>query len=92
MRITLKEICITAFWLSKTPRRVCLLTFAIKGGQPQKWGTKTRDFWCCHGTMVQAQASYPEWIYFEDTENDELVVSQYIPSSLEYQRGKTGSF
>ena len=60
----------------------------LKAGSRKKWGTKTRDFWCCHGTMVQAQASYPEWIYFEDTENDELVVSQYIPSSLEYQRGK----
>lgn len=64
----------------------------LKAGSRKKWGTKTRDFWCCHGTMVQAQASYPEWIYFEDTENDELVVSQYIPSSLEYQRGKNRIF
>lgn len=25
----------------------------LLAGAHKKWGTKTRDFWCCHGTMVQ---------------------------------------
>ena len=51
----------------------------MKAGSKKKWGTKTRDFWCCHGTMVQAQTLYPELIYFADGEK-ELYVAQYIPS------------
>lgn len=50
----------------------------LAAGSKKKWGTKTRDFWCCHGTMVQAQALYPEIIYYESEKR--LTVSQYIPS------------
>lgn len=41
----------------------------LNPGAKKKWGSKTRDFWCCHGTMVQAQTLYPELIYYVD-END----------------------
>lgn len=50
----------------------------LAAGSKKKWGTKTRDFWCCHGTMVQAQALYPEIIYYSGEK--QLTVSQYIPS------------
>lgn len=53
----------------------------LAAGSRKKWGTKTRDFWCCHGTMVQAQTLYPEIIYYTDSER--LIVSQYIPSRFE---------
>lgn len=59
----------------------------LGSGSRKKWGSKTHDFWCCHGTMVQAQTLYPELIYFEDEQNDRLIVSQYIPSKLKYNRG-----
>lgn len=52
----------------------------LKAGSIKKWGTKTHDFWCCHGTMVQAQTMYNSIIYFE--EKDKLIVSQYIPSEV----------
>ncbi len=61
----------------------------LSAGSRKRWGTKTRDFWCCHGTMVQAQALYGDLIYFEDREAGQLIVSQYIPSRLEYRRGET---
>ncbi|WP_058301562.1 beta-L-arabinofuranosidase domain-containing protein [Gorillibacterium timonense] len=61
----------------------------LAAGSHKKWGSKTRDFWCCHGTMVQAQSIYPDLIYFEDTEADKLIISQYIPSKLDYRRGET---
>lgn len=52
----------------------------LKAASTKKWGTPTRDFWCCHGTMVQAQTLYNSLIYFEDSER--LIVSQYIPSDF----------
>lgn len=53
----------------------------LSAGSHKKWGTRTRDFWCCHGTMVQAQTLYPEIIYY--TEGERVIVSQYIPSRYE---------
>lgn len=50
----------------------------LKFGSKKKWGSKTEDFWCCHGTMVQGQTIYPDLIYYED--ENSLTVSQYIPS------------
>ncbi len=52
----------------------------LAAGSHKKWGTKRRDFWCCHGTMVQAQTLYPELIYY--TGDGRVVISQYIPSSF----------
>lgn len=57
----------------------------LSPGSRKKWGTKTRDFWCCHGTMIQAQTLYPELIYFE--EENRLIVAQYIPSRYETEIG-----
>lgn len=50
----------------------------MRAGSRKKWGSKTHDFWCCHGTTVQAHALYPRLCYYE-SENT-LTVSQYIPS------------
>ncbi len=50
-------------------------------GSRKKWGSRTRDFWCCFGTMVQAQTMYPELIWY--TEENSVTVSQYIPSEAE---------
>ncbi len=54
-----------------------------KGGE-KGWSDPTMDFWCCVGTLVQAQTRYAEYIYFEN--NEGLVVSQYIPSELKWQK------
>ncbi len=48
-------------------------------GSRKTWGSRTRDFWCCFGTMVQAQTLYPELIWY--TDGEDVTVSQYIPSS-----------
>lgn len=55
----------------------------MKSGSKKKWGTSTRDFWCCHGTMVQSQTIYPQLCYYSDAENNKIFVGQYIPSSAE---------
>lgn len=57
----------------------------LKSGSKKKWGSKTHDFWCCHGTMVQSQTIYPTLCYYEDEENNRLVVNQYIPSEVKWK-------
>ncbi len=60
---------------------------------PLKAGSrKTHDFWCCHGTMVQAQTIYPDLIYYHDEDNSKILVGQYIPSQLKFRRGNADIF
>jgi len=53
-----------------------------KGGE-KGWGHPTMDFYCCHGSLVQAQTRYMEYIYYQTDKG--LLVSQYIPSELHWQ-------
>lgn len=58
----------------------------MKSGGIKKWGSRTRDFWCCHGTTVQAHTIYPLLCWYEDCGENRLVVGQYINS--EYKRNE----
>lgn len=58
----------------------------MKFGSVKKWGSKTKDFWCCHGTTVQAHTIYPSLCWYEDAAANRLVVAQYINSS--YRRSE----
>jgi len=53
-----------------------------KGGE-KGWGDPTMDFFCCHGSLVQAQDRYLQYIYYQNA--DGLTVSQYIPSALNWE-------
>ena len=53
----------------------------LAAGSRKNWGSKTRDFWCCHGTLVQANARHREWIYYQ--EEQALTIAQFIPARLE---------
>jgi len=50
----------------------------LEAGGRKRWGHPTHDFWCCHGTLVQAHSRYGRLAWFADDEG--FVVSQYIPS------------
>ena len=56
----------------------------LKSGGIKKWGTKTKDFWCCHGTMVQAQTIYPNLCYYQNPSDRRIFVGQYIPSEATF--------
>ncbi len=56
----------------------------LQSGSHKKWGSKTHDFWCCHGTMVQAQTIYPTLCFYESASENRVVLAQYIP--CEYKR------
>jgi len=55
----------------------------LRGGARKAWGSETEDFWCCHGTLVQANATHNMGIYYYRG-SDEFVVAQYIPSEVVY--------
>ncbi|MCD6032572.1 MAG: hypothetical protein K0S78_4754, partial [Thermomicrobiales bacterium] len=46
------------------------------------WGSPTEDFWCCHGSLVQAHSAHGASAYFAD--NEGLVIAQYIPTELDW--------
>jgi hypothetical protein len=52
-------------------------------GAEKVWGTPTEDFWCCHGTLVQAHTIYANHIWYEGA--DSLTLSQYIPSETRWE-------
>lgn len=58
----------------------------LKAKSHKKWGSKTNDFWCCHGTTVQAHTLYPLLCWYEDTIKNRLVIAQYINAT--YQRNE----
>ncbi len=50
----------------------------LQPGAKKVWGSETHDFWCCHGTLVQAQALFEDLIYYRTP--DGISVAQFIPS------------
>ena len=59
----------------------------LKQGGVKKWGSRYEDFWCCHMTLLQANAIHHEGIFHLDTEG--VLVSQYIPSETRFSFGGT---
>jgi DUF1680 family protein len=55
----------------------------LQPGARKKWGTPTEDFWCCHGTLVQAQTMYSRGCYYQTA--DGLAVTQYLPSQATWE-------
>ena len=53
----------------------------LRSGSTKRWGTATEDFWCCHGTLIQAHSAYLKYVFYGET--DALVVAQYIPCEME---------
>jgi DUF1680 family protein len=56
----------------------------LESGGKKLWGSPTYDFWCCHGTLVQAHSSHNAYVYYEDEAG--IVVCQYIPTILKTER------
>lgn len=59
-----------------------LLTYflPLRGGAHKAWASETKDFFCCHGSMVQANAAFNQTIYYQS--DDALAVCQYFNSDL----------
>ncbi len=59
----------------------------LEAGAHKIWGSPTHDFWCCHGTLVQAHATYSSYIYYRSA--DGIAISQYIPSEIQTMHAGT---
>jgi DUF1680 family protein len=56
----------------------------LQAGGKKVWGSPTNDFWCCHGSLVQAQTRHDRYIYYQD--QDGILVAQYIPSEMSWEQ------
>ena len=56
----------------------------LRSGGRKGWGSETTDFFCCHGTLVQANAAFTEGIYYQDEKG--VAISQYISSEANFKK------
>jgi len=54
----------------------------LEPGAKKRWGSATEHFWCCHGTLVQANASHTEGLYYKT--RDGIAVAQYLGSQASF--------
>lgn len=45
----------------------------LHAGAVKKWGSETEDFWCCHGSLVQAHAAHGSRAFFRTKDGVALV-------------------
>lgn len=68
----------------KDPKRGLITYYLPLGAGSRKiWGSETEDFWCCHCTLLQANAIHHTMIFYGSDEGNTLTVSQYLPASTE---------
>ncbi len=58
----------------------------MRAGSHKGWGSKTNDFFCCHGSMVQANAAFNRYIYYQ--EDSDIYINQYIDSDAHITIGE----
>ena len=64
-----------------------LLTYFLpmKAGSKKDWAGEMDSFFCCHGTMVQANAAWNRRIYYKG--EDALYITMYTDSEAEFEMG-----
>jgi DUF1680 family protein len=78
------EESLSMFARPDLPRGMVAYFLPLHAGGVKRWGRPTEDFWCCHGTLVQAHSRHAYGAHYEDDEG--LVLCQYIPTELAWQR------
>jgi len=65
-----------------------LLTYFLpmKAGSVKEWAGERDSFFCCHGTMVQANAAWNRRIYYQDERN--LYITSYVNSEVDFMLGE----
>lgn len=64
-----------------------LLTYflPLKAGLKKDWAGERDSFFCCHGTMVQANAAWNRHIFYND--GSSIYVTQYVDSDVTFMAG-----
>lgn len=75
---------IAQLYVNKKPERGLITYYLPLGaGSHKTWGTETNDFWCCHCTLMQANAIHHTMIFYGSENNNTLTVAQYLPAAAE---------
>jgi DUF1680 family protein len=68
-----------------------LLTYflPLRAGARKAWASPKGDFFCCHGTLVQANASLNRGIYYigKNEKHPSLAICQFFDSSVAFAAG-----
>jgi len=70
-------------------RRLIAYFLGLEPGARKRWGSETEHFWCCHGTLVQANASHTEGIYYVGT--GAIALCQWMASRAVFDWIPSGS-
>lgn len=54
----------------------------LEAGAQKMWGSKTEHFWCCHCTLLQANAIHNRSIYYQ--EEEKITIAQFLPSETAF--------
>ena len=60
----------------------------LRAGAKKGWASKFDDFFCCHGTLVQANAVHNRYLWYRD--GDVLTAGVYADSDVTQEFGGTG--
>lgn len=64
---------------TKHPKKGILSYFLpMRAGERKPWSSETKDFFCCHGSLVQANAAHNNGIYYKG--KDSIYICQYFDS------------
>jgi DUF1680 family protein len=56
----------------------------LQAGLHKLWGSPTYDFWCCHGSVVQANELHQEGVYYRslNPKDSALTIVRYLDTTL----------
>lgn len=62
-----------------------LITYFLPlfAGGRKGWGSKRDDFFCCHGTLVQANAAHNKYLYYQN--DKDIYTGVYADSDAEFE-------
>lgn len=55
----------------------------MRAGSHKGWGNKKNNFFCCHGSMVQANAAFNRYMYYQN--NSSLYINLYWNSEASFE-------
>ena len=55
----------------------------MRAGGRKGWASRTQDFFCCHGTLVQANAILNHYLYYQDKED--IYICRYFDSTMTFE-------
>ncbi len=59
----------------------------LRSGARKGWGTKFSDFFCCHGSLVQANAAHNRYLFYQN--GDQIFTGVYADAELTFELNGT---